>query len=152
MGTKQPFPLLSRFLFLPFSRSSPARSFRAISTFVTVMLFSSCVLLTWIRRYLSISHAWKTLLNYVFEDLRKTKVPNTVPVRGAPHNELYLSGAAPDYPVPLEDKTSNGRQRPNPNGWVMWLAHRTVSGGAPGCPVHPSTAAPPQRLFGGWGL
>jgi hypothetical protein len=29
-------------------------------------------------------------------------------------------------PVPLEDKASNGRQRPNPNGWVTWLAHRTV--------------------------
>jgi hypothetical protein len=29
-------------------------------------------------------------------------------------------------PVPLEGKSSNGRQRPNPNGWVTWLAHRTV--------------------------
>jgi hypothetical protein len=28
--------------------------------------------------------------------------------------------------VPLEDKTSNGRQLPNPNGWVTWLARRTV--------------------------
>jgi hypothetical protein len=26
-------------------------------------------------------------------------------------------------------------QRSNPNGWVTWLAHRTVSGGAPDCPV-----------------
>jgi hypothetical protein len=48
------------------------------------------------------------------------------PIRGAPDNEQYLSGAAPDCPVPLEDKASNGRQRPNPNGWVTWLAHRTV--------------------------
>jgi hypothetical protein len=31
-------------------------------------------------------------------------------------------------PVPLEDKGSNGRQRPNPNGWVTSLAHRTLSG------------------------
>jgi hypothetical protein len=46
--------------------------------------------------------------------------------------------------VPLEDKASNGRQLPNPNGWVTWLAHRTVSGGALGCPVHPSTAALPN--------
>jgi hypothetical protein len=30
-------------------------------------------------------------------------------------------------------------QRSNPNGWVTWLAHRTVSGGAPDCPVRPST-------------
>jgi hypothetical protein len=32
-------------------------------------------------------------------------------------------------------------QRSNPNGWVTWLVHRTVSGGAPDCPVRPSTAA-----------
>jgi hypothetical protein len=29
--------------------------------------------------------------------------------RGAPDSEQYLSGAAPDCPVPLEDKASNGR-------------------------------------------
>jgi hypothetical protein len=46
--------------------------------------------------------------------------------RGAPESEQYLSGAAPDCPVPLEDKASNGRLRPNPNGWVTWLAHWTV--------------------------
>jgi hypothetical protein len=48
------------------------------------------------------------------------------PVKGAPDSEQYLSGAALDYPMPLEDKGSNGRQRPNPNGWVTWLAHWTV--------------------------
>jgi hypothetical protein len=42
-------------------------------------------------------------------------------------------------------------QRSNPNGWVTWLAHRTVSGGAPDCLVRPSTAAPPNGHFGGWG-
>jgi hypothetical protein len=42
-------------------------------------------------------------------------------------------------------------QRSNPNGWVTWLAHRTVSGGAPDCLVHPSTAAFPNGHFGGWG-
>jgi hypothetical protein len=73
-------------------------------------------------------------------------------VRGAPDSEQYLSGAAPDCPVPLEDKGSNGRLHPNPNVWVTWLAHRTVSGGAPASPVRLSTAAPPQRLFGGWGV
>jgi hypothetical protein len=31
------------------------------------------------------------------------------PVRGAPDSEQYLSGAAPDCPVPLEDKAFNGR-------------------------------------------
>jgi hypothetical protein len=48
------------------------------------------------------------------------------PVRGAPDSENYLFGATPDCSVPLEDKAFNGRQRPNPNGWVTWLAHRTV--------------------------
>jgi hypothetical protein len=42
-------------------------------------------------------------------------------------------------------------QRSNPNDWVTWLAHRTVSGGAPDCPVRPSTAAQPNGWFGGWG-
>jgi hypothetical protein len=66
------------------------------------------------------------------------------PIRGAPDSEQCLSGAASDCPVPLEDKASNGRQRPNPNGWVTWLAHRTVSGGALDCPVRPSTSATPN--------
>jgi hypothetical protein len=42
-------------------------------------------------------------------------------------------------------------QRSNPNGWVMWLAHRTVSGGAPDYPMRPSTAEFPNGHFGGWG-
>ena len=42
-------------------------------------------------------------------------------------------------------------QRSNTNGWVTWLAHRTVSGGAPDCPVRPSTAALPNGCFRGWG-
>ena len=42
-------------------------------------------------------------------------------------------------------------QRSNPNGWVTWLAHRIVSGGAPDCPVRPSTASFPNCHFGGWG-
>jgi hypothetical protein len=51
---------------------------------------------------------------------------------------------APDCPVPLEDKASNGQKLPNPNSWVTWLAHRIESGGAPDCPVRPSTAATPN--------
>jgi hypothetical protein len=42
-------------------------------------------------------------------------------------------------------------QRSNPNGWVTWLAHRTVSGGAPDCPVRQSTEAIPNDHFGNWG-
>jgi hypothetical protein len=39
----------------------------------------------------------------------------------------------------------------NPNGRVTWLALRTVSGGAPDCPVRHATAASTNGSFGGWG-
>jgi hypothetical protein len=42
-------------------------------------------------------------------------------------------------------------QRSNPNGRVTWLAHRTVFGGAPNCPVRHTTAAFTNGYFGGWG-
>jgi hypothetical protein len=42
-------------------------------------------------------------------------------------------------------------QRSNPNGWMTWLAHRTVSGGALDCPVRPSTDILLNGLIGGWG-
>jgi hypothetical protein len=40
-----------------------------------------------------------------------------------------MSGVAPDCPVPLEDKASNGQLLQNPNGWVTW--RRTGLSGAP---------------------
>jgi hypothetical protein len=43
-------------------------------------------------------------------------------------------------------------QRLNPNGRVTWLAHRTVSGGAPDCPVRHATAASTKRLVWWLGL
>jgi hypothetical protein len=59
-----------------------------------------------------------------------------------------LSGVAPDYPMPHEDKASNGRPAPSPNGKMTWrhighcpVVHRTLSSGAPDCPVRPSPAA-----------
>jgi hypothetical protein len=42
-------------------------------------------------------------------------------------------------------------QRSNPNDWVTWLAHRTVSGGASDCPVRSSTDSLPNDHFDGWG-
>jgi hypothetical protein len=39
----------------------------------------------------------------------------------------------------------------NPNGWLTWLAHLTVSGGAPDCPVRHATADFQRPHFGGWG-
>jgi hypothetical protein len=53
----------------------------------------------------------------------------------AHRSEQYLSGAT-------RRQNSNGRNRQNPNGWVTWLAHRTVSGAPIDCSL-------PQRLFGG---
>jgi hypothetical protein len=61
--------------------------------------------------------------------------------RGAPDSAQYLSVATPDCPVPLEDKA------PTVKPWRLGDV-----AGASGCPVRPSTAAQPQRLFGGWGL
>jgi hypothetical protein len=63
---------------------------------------------------------------------------------GAPDSEQCLSGAP-------SCQSSNGRNCQNPNGWVMWLAHRILSSGAPDCSVRPSTAALPNDCFGGWG-
>jgi hypothetical protein len=42
-------------------------------------------------------------------------------------------------------------QRSEPNGLITWLAHRTVSGGAPDCPVCHTTEALTNGSFGGWG-
>ena len=39
--------------------------------------------------------------------------------RGTPDSGQYLSGAT-------RRQSSNGRLRPNSNGWVTWLAHRNV--------------------------
>jgi hypothetical protein len=41
------------------------------------------------------------------------------PPEGTPDSEQYLSSAT-------GSQRSNGRNRQNPNGWVTWLAHRTV--------------------------
>jgi hypothetical protein len=67
---------------------------------------------------------------------RTVRAEVRVAVRGAPDSEQCMFGAALDCPVPLEDKVSNGRLCPNPNGWVTWLAHQTVSG-APIDSSHP---------------
>jgi hypothetical protein len=58
--------------------------------------------------------------------------------QSAPDAEQCLSGAAPDCPVPQEVRAPTVETvRTLTVG--MWLAHRTVSGGASDCPVRPST-------------
>jgi hypothetical protein len=42
-------------------------------------------------------------------------------------------------------------QRSEPNGLVTWLAHRTVSDGAPVCLVRHTTEAFTNGYIGGWG-
>ena len=42
-------------------------------------------------------------------------------------------------------------QRSESNDRVTWVAHRTVSGGAPDYPVRHATEAPTNGHFGGWG-
>jgi hypothetical protein len=74
--------------------------------------------------------------------------------KGAPDSEQDLSGAPLDCPVhhrTVRWPSCQNLQQSNPNGWVTWLAHRTVSSGAPDGPVRPSTAAIPNGHFGGWG-
>jgi hypothetical protein len=66
-----------------------------------------------------------------------------------------LSDVVPDYPVPQEDKASNGQPAPNRNGWVTW--RRTGQGtvhvrwrtGLSGAPITSSLA---NGYGSGWGL
>jgi hypothetical protein len=67
---------LSRFLFLLSCRSSPVHSFGSAPTFVFFVLLHTVVLIR-VRRYLFMYYTPETLLNHVFEDLWKTKAPNT---------------------------------------------------------------------------
>jgi hypothetical protein len=74
------------------------------------------------------------------ESEQRQKAHRTVTVRCG----TRLSGAP-------SCQSSNCQKCQNPNGWVTWLAHRTASGGAPDCPVRPSTDNLPNSWFGGWG-
>jgi hypothetical protein len=60
--------------FLPSCRSSLAHSFGSVPSFV----FFPCFFIPWVlvRRSLSTHYTPETLLNHVFEDLRKPKAPN----------------------------------------------------------------------------
>jgi hypothetical protein len=62
-----------------------------------------------------------------------------------------VNSSCPVHHRTLQWPTCQKLQRSNPNGWVTWLTHRTVSGGAQDCPVRHSTAAFPNDHFGGWG-
>jgi hypothetical protein len=62
---------------------------------------------------------------------------------------------APDYPVPQEDKASNGRPAPNPNSWMTWRS--TGQGTVPvqwctGLSGAPIASSLPNGYGTGWGL
>jgi hypothetical protein len=64
--------------FLPTCRSSLAHDFGSAQTFVFLVLRPTVALIQ-VRRYLLMYFTSKTLLDYVFEDLRKPKAPNSSP-------------------------------------------------------------------------
>jgi hypothetical protein len=70
------FSSLSRFPFPPLSRSSSTHSFGSVPTFVFFVLLHTVALIR-VRRYLLMYFTPETLLNHVFEDLRKPKAPNS---------------------------------------------------------------------------
>jgi hypothetical protein len=65
--------------FLLLSRSSLAHSFGTGSTFVPTMLFILWTTSFRFQRFLYIYYTWENIVNHVFEDLRKTKAPNSSP-------------------------------------------------------------------------
>jgi hypothetical protein len=69
----------------------------------------------------------------VDSDSEQCSTVNAAEVRAVGQKGTGLSGVAPDYPVPHEDKASNGRLAPSPNERMTWrdtghcpVAHRTV--------------------------
>jgi hypothetical protein len=65
--------------FLLLSRSFLAHSFGTGSTFIPTMLFILWIAPSRFRRFLYIYYTWGDIVNHVFEDLRKTKAPNSSP-------------------------------------------------------------------------
>jgi hypothetical protein len=66
-----------------------------------------------------------------------------------------LSGVAPDFLAPQEDKAPMVDFAVNPNSWVTWRAPdgaQCMSGGTPDCLVRPSPAASPTatQMVGGY--
>jgi hypothetical protein len=54
------------------------------------------------------------------------------------HRTVYMT--CPVHHQTAQRPHKSELQQSNPNGLLTWLAHRTVSGGAPDCPVRHATA------------
>jgi hypothetical protein len=74
----------------------------------------------------------------------------TTEVRATSQSGTGLSGVAPDFPVPQDDKAPTVARTSNPNGWWRGGAPESLqclSGGAPDYPVRPSPAAFPTATL-----
>jgi hypothetical protein len=87
----------------------------------------------------------------VDSDSEQCSTVNAAEVRAVGQRGTELSSAAPDCPVPHEDKASNGRPTPSPNGRMTWrhTGHCPVVPGLSGTPIASSLL---QRLQFGWWL
>jgi hypothetical protein len=82
-GLDGPFPFKSVSFFLSTCRSSLAYSFGSVPSFVSLVLLRIVILThvrrVHVRRFLFMYYTPETSLNHVFEDLRRSKAPNTNP-------------------------------------------------------------------------
>jgi hypothetical protein len=69
----------------------------------------------------------------------------------APEPHWTVNRTCPVHHRTVRWPTCQKLQRSEPNCRVTWLAHQTVSGGTPDCPVRHATEALTNGLFGGWG-
>jgi hypothetical protein len=87
------FPFKS-FPFLLSCRSSPAHSFGFVPSFVFLVLLHTVILTqvrkVQVRRYLLMYYNPETLLNHIFEDLRKPKAPNKLCALWGGSGGLYI--------------------------------------------------------------
>jgi hypothetical protein len=85
--------------FLPTCRSSLAHDFGSAQTFVFLVLRPTMALIQ-VRRYLLMYFTPKTLLNHVFEDLRKPKAPNNTQKYLTKKGKSLGAGSKEQVPVP----------------------------------------------------
>jgi hypothetical protein len=93
-GLNSLFPFKSVSFSLSSCRSSLAHSFRSVLSFVSLVLLHTVILtqvrMVQVRRYLLMSYTPETLLNHVFEDLRKPKALNTNRGLFSPSSSLFI--------------------------------------------------------------
>jgi hypothetical protein len=82
-GLDGPFPFKLVSFFLPTCQSSLAYSFGSVSSSVSLVLLRIVILThvrrVQVRRYLFMYYTPETSLNHIFEDLRRSKAPNSSP-------------------------------------------------------------------------